>query len=178
MSSEKSGDFEELLYPSLIRDHGNIYKPKNKMEDEKMKEEFVQDCHTKEIDLINRDPKHLNEYVVKMDFEDVIAEPEGTHSFDGIWKASFTVFTVTKYWCYRLLSGLFGIPLAIIWGIYFAILSFFHIWAVMPCIKSYMIEIQCFSRVYSICIHTFCDPFYESLGKMFSNIRVSMLKEV
>lgn len=114
----------------------------------------------------------------QMDFEDVIAEPEGTHSFDGIWKASFTVFTVTKYWCYRLLSGLFGIPLAIIWGIYFAILSFFHIWAVMPCIKSYMIEIQCFSRVYSICIHTFCDPFYESLGKMFSNIRVSMLKEV
>ena len=57
----------------------------------------------------------------QIDFEDVIAEPEGTHSFDGIWKASFTTFTVTKYWFYRLLSALFGIPMALIWGIYFAI---------------------------------------------------------
>lgn len=63
----------------------------------------------------------------QIDFEDVIAEPEGTHSFDGIWKASFTTFTVTKYWFYRLLSALFGIPMALIWGIYFAILSFLHL---------------------------------------------------
>ncbi|XP_067907335.1 caveolin-1-like [Heterodontus francisci] len=178
MSGDKTGDFEGLLYPSPIRDHGNIYKPNNKMEDEKMNEKYATDVHTKEIDLINRDPKHLNDDVVKVDFEEVIAEPEGTHSFDGVWKASFTVFTVSKYWCYRLLSALFGIPLAIIWGIYFAILTFIHIWAVMPCIKSYMIEIQCISRVYSICIHTFCDPFYEALGKMFSSIRVTMQKEV
>ncbi|XP_048405258.1 caveolin-1 isoform X1 [Stegostoma tigrinum] len=178
MSGDKTGDFEGLLYPSPIRDHGNIYKPNNKMEDEKLNEKYVTDVHTKEIDLINRDPKHLNEDVVKIDFEEVIAEPEGTHSFDGVWKASFTVFTVSKYWCYRLLSGLFGIPLAIIWGIYFAVLTFIHIWAVMPCIKSYLIEIQCISRVYSICIHSFCDPFYEAVGKIFSGIRVSMQKEV
>ncbi|XP_051886726.1 caveolin-1 isoform X1 [Pristis pectinata] len=65
MSGEKIGEFEGLLYPSPIRDHGNIYKPNNKMEDEKMKEEYVHDYHTKEIDLVNRDPKHLNDDVVK-----------------------------------------------------------------------------------------------------------------
>ncbi|KAL2777583.1 caveolin-1 isoform beta [Daubentonia madagascariensis] len=148
------------------------------MADEVNEKQQVYDAHTKEIDLVNRDPKHLNDDVVKIDFEDVIAEPEGTHSFDGIWKASFTTFTVTKYWFYRLLSALFGIPMALIWGIYFAILSFLHIWAVVPCIKSFLIEIQCISRVYSIYVHTFCDPLFEAIGKIFSNIRINMQKEI
>lgn len=113
-----------------------------------------------------------------MDFEDVIAEPAGTYSFDGVWKASFTTFTVTKYWCYRLLTALVGIPLALIWGIFFAILSFVHIWAVVPCVKSYLIEIQCISRVYSIFVHTFCDPLFEAMGKCLSSIRVTTTKEV
>ncbi|NXH94713.1 CAV1 protein, partial [Pachycephala philippinensis] len=168
-----------FLYTAPVREQGNIYKPNNKMmADELSEKAAVHDVHTKEIDLVNRDPKHLNDDVVKIDFEDVIAEPEGTHSFDGIWKASFTTFTVTKYWFYRLLSAIFGIPMALIWGIYFAILSFLHIWAVVPCIRSYLIEIQCISRVYSICIHTFCDPLFEAIGKVFSSIRATVRKEI
>ena len=54
-----------------------------------------------------------------MDFEDVIAEPVGTYSFDGVWKVSYTTFTVSKYWCYRLLSTLLGVPLALLWGFLF-----------------------------------------------------------
>lgn len=171
-------DLRGHLYTVPIREQGNIYKPNNKAMAEEMNEKQVYDAHTKEIDLVNRDPKHLNDDVVKIDFEDVIAEPEGTHSFDGIWKASFTTFTVTKYWFYRLLSALFGIPMALIWGIYFAILSFLHIWAVVPCIKSFLIEIQCISRVYSIYVHTFCDPLFEAIGKIFSNIRINTQKEI
>ncbi|XP_007888665.1 caveolin-3 [Callorhinchus milii] len=133
---------------------------------------------TKEIDLVNRDPNRINEDVIKVDFEDVIAEPEGTYSLDGVWKVSFTTFTVTKYWCYRILSAIFSIPLSLLWGFYFACLSFCHIWAVVPCIKSYLIEIQCISRIFSLCIHTFCDPFFEALGKIFSSVRISLHKEV
>ncbi|XP_069832479.1 caveolin-1 [Dendropsophus ebraccatus] len=177
MSGGKYIDEEGVLYTTpIIRDQGNIYKPNNKvMADDTLNEN---DVLTKEINLVNRDPKHLNDEVVKIDFVDVIAEPEGTHSFDGIWKASFTTFTVTKYWFYRLLSAIFGIPLSLIWGIYFAILSFLHIWAVVPCIKGYLIEIQCISRIYSICIHTFCDPLFEAFGKIFSFVRISLRKEV
>ncbi|KFQ14148.1 Caveolin-3 [Leptosomus discolor] len=138
---------------------------------------IIKDQHTKEIDLVNRDPKHINEDVVKVDFEDVIAEPVGTYSFDGVWKASYTTFTVSKYWCYRLLSAILGIPLAVVWGFLFALISFCHIWAVVPCIKSYLIEIQCVSRIYSLCIHTFCDPLFEALSKICSNIRVALRKE-
>ncbi|KAJ8257927.1 hypothetical protein GJAV_G00191230 [Gymnothorax javanicus] len=141
-------------------------------------EKILGDSHTKEIDLINRDPKQINEDVVKVDFEDVIAEPDGTHSLDGVWKASYTTFTISKYWCYRILSAIFGIPVALLWGFLFALISFCHIWAVMPCIKSYLIETQCLSRIYALCIHTFCDPLFEALGKIFGSIRVALRKEV
>uniref|UniRef100_A0A8C5WJ90 Caveolin n=1 Tax=Leptobrachium leishanense TaxID=445787 RepID=A0A8C5WJ90_9ANUR len=114
----------------------------------------------------------------RVDFEDVIAEPEGTHSFDGVWKTSITTFTVTKYWCYRVLSAIFGLPLALLWGFLFACLSFCHIWAVMPCVKSYLMEIQCVGQFYSVCVRTFCDPIFEAVGKALSGIRVAMRKEV
>lgn len=114
----------------------------------------------------------------QVEFEDVIAEPDGTHSLDGVWKLSYTTFTVSKYWCYRVLSAIFGIPVALLWGFLFACISFCHIWAVVPCIKSCLIESQCISRIYSLCIQTFCDPFFEALGKIFSSIRVALRKEV
>ncbi|NXG36013.1 CAV3 protein, partial [Dromaius novaehollandiae] len=138
---------------------------------------LAKDQHTKEIDLVNRDPRRINEDVVKVDFEDVIAEPAGTFSFDGVWKASYTTFTVSKYWCYRLLSAALGVPLAVLWGFLFALISFCHIWAVVPCIKSYLIEIQCVGRIYSLCIHTFCDPLFEALARVCGGIKVSLRKE-
>lgn len=123
-------------------------------------------------------PPYLRLLSSQVDFEDVIAEPVGTYSFDGVWKTSYTTFTVSKYWCYRLLSAILGIPLAVVWGFLFALISFCHIWAVVPCIKSYLIEIQCVSRIYSLCIHTFCDPLFEALSKICSNVRVALRKEV
>nr|XP_055199947.1 caveolin-3 [Nyctereutes procyonoides] len=140
--------------------------------------QIVKDIHFKEIDLVNRDPKNINEDIVKVDFEDVIAEPVGTYSFDGVWKVSYTTFTVSKYWCYRLLSTLLGVPLALLWGFLFACISFCHIWAVVPCIKSYLIEIQCISHIYSLCIRTFCNPLFVALGQICSNIKVMLRKEV
>uniref|UniRef100_A0A673AI01 Caveolin n=1 Tax=Sphaeramia orbicularis TaxID=375764 RepID=A0A673AI01_9TELE len=134
--------------------------------------------HSQEIDLTNRDPKEINQDVVKVDFEDVIAEPDGTHSLDGVWKASYTTFTVSKYWCYRILTAILGIPFSLLWGFVFACLSFCHIWAVVPCIKSSLIELQCLSQLYSLVIHTFFDPLFVALGKIFSSITVALRKEV
>ncbi|XP_075691576.1 caveolin-3-like [Rhinoderma darwinii] len=136
------------------------------------------DTLTKEIDLVQRDPKNINQDVVQVDFEDVIAEPGSIHSFDGVWKASSTTFTVTKYWCYRVLSAIFALPLALLWGFLFACLSFCHIWAVVPCVKSYLMEIQCLGQFYAACVRTFCDPIFEAMGKALGGIRVALRKEV
>ncbi|KAL0600215.1 Caveolin-3 [Plecturocebus cupreus] len=108
----------------------------------------------------------------QVDFEDVIAEPVGTYSFDGRVEGELHHLHRLKYWCYRLLSTLLGVPLALLWGFLFACISFCHIWAVVPCIKSYLIEIQCISHIYSLCIRTFCNPLFAALGQVCSSIKV------
>lgn len=112
-----------------------------------------------------------------MDFEDVIAEPEGTHSLDGVWKASYTAFTISKHWCYWLLSAILGVPLALLWGVRFAMLSFCHVWLVRPCLRSCLMEWQCLGHVYRHGVHTLCDPFCESMGRMFQSEPVLLRKE-
>ncbi|XP_012680322.3 caveolin-3-like [Clupea harengus] len=136
------------------------------------------DRHTREINLVNRDPKSLNEDAVRLDFDDVIAEPDGTHSLDGVWKTSYTAFTISKYWCYRLLSALLGVPLALLWGVLFAVLSFCHVWVVGPCIRSCLLESQCLGQVYGHGVRTLCDPLCESVGRMFQSVRVVLRREI
>jgi hypothetical protein len=59
---------QEFLHSPFIRKQGNIYKPNNKdMDNDSMSGmKTMQDVHTKEIDLVNRDPKHINDDVVKV----------------------------------------------------------------------------------------------------------------
>lgn len=68
------------LYTVPTREQGNIYKPNNKAMADDMNERQVYDVHTKEIDLVNRDPKHLNDHVVKVRGG---LSPEGTLSGPG-----------------------------------------------------------------------------------------------
>jgi len=58
---------QEYAHSPFIRKQGNIYKPNNKeMDNDSINEKTLRDVHTKEIDLVNRDPKHLNDDVVKV----------------------------------------------------------------------------------------------------------------
>ncbi|KAL0155180.1 hypothetical protein M9458_049443, partial [Cirrhinus mrigala] len=61
-------------------------------------------------------------------FEDIIAEPISTHSFDRVWIGSHAVFELVKYIFYRILTTFLAIPMAFIVGIVFGILSCIHIW--------------------------------------------------
>lgn len=61
-------------------------------------------------------------------FEDVIAEPESTHSLDKVWICSHALFEVSKYVIYKFLTLFLAIPLAFAAGILLATLSCLHIW--------------------------------------------------
>lgn len=61
-------------------------------------------------------------------FEDVIAEPVSVRSGDRIWIWSNALFEVSKVWIYRIVTVLLAIPMSVISGLLFAILSCFHIW--------------------------------------------------
>ena len=61
-------------------------------------------------------------------FDDVIAEPRSTHSFDRVWIGSHAVFELAKYVFYRILSTLLAVPMAFLLGLLFGVISCIHIW--------------------------------------------------
>ena len=71
----------------------------------------------------------------QLNFEDVLAEPDSAHGFDPIWRTSYVLFTGTRFWIYRLLAAVFAIPLAIVWGVAFSLITFFSIWFTTPVLR-------------------------------------------
>lgn len=61
-------------------------------------------------------------------FEDLIAEPLSTHSFDRVWIGSHAVFELSKYVFYRVLTTLLAVPMAFLLGLVFGVLSCIHVW--------------------------------------------------
>ncbi|CAG2255000.1 CAV3 [Mytilus edulis] len=136
------------------------------------------------INLYDRDPTNMNE-LVKVQFDDIFAEPVGTHSFDGVWTASHTVFTGTKHWCYRILSAVCALPCSFCWGLHFACLSFNYIWSIQPSLRSFSIQIGPIAKVWkaesptlpsSSCWDPRVDRIYqnESPSKAPASVRISL----
>lgn len=84
----------------------------------------------------------------------------------------FQLFTNVKLWCYRITSLICGLPLAIYWGVYFALLSFCAIWCCEPYLKAYAIELGCVRRIFQTMLNAFYRPCFEAIGYIFYNIRI------
>ncbi|XP_062579408.1 caveolin-1-like [Saccostrea cucullata] len=119
-----------------------------------------------EFDLINRDPNNINNHL-KVQFEDVLAEPEGVRSLDCVWKLSYKCFTCWKSLCYFIMSTCCGICLAAEWGCQFSYIAFLHVWNITPCFK--ILELNCgfLQKLYGLCIHCCLDPMCEGCGLIF-----------
>ncbi|XP_029910043.1 caveolin-2 [Myripristis murdjan] len=119
----------------------------------------------------DRDPNDINAHL-KVGFEDVIAEPISTHSFDKVWIGSHAVFELVKYVFYRLLTTLLAVPMAFILGLVFGVLSCIHIWLVMPVIQSFMMALPSIQVVWRSVTDMFIAPLFHSMGKCLSSIHV------
>ncbi|KAJ0029079.1 hypothetical protein NQD34_004076 [Periophthalmus magnuspinnatus] len=122
-----------------------------------------------------RDPQDINAHL-KVVFEDVIAEPQSSHSFDRVWIWSHAGFELVKFLFYRLLSTLLAVPLAFILGLLFAILSLIHIWLVVPCIHSVLMLLPSLKIIWRSLMDSFVSPLFTSAGKIFSSVRVTAVE--
>jgi len=122
------------------------------------------------FDLENRDPLDKNPHVRTL-YEDALGEPEGTRSIDGVWSCSYKTYNCSKSCCYIVLSVLCGGPAALMWGLTFACISCMHIWCLTPCVKAFDICAACYGSCWKKCLVCYCNPIYEAVGRMFSNIR-------
>ncbi|KAG8183061.1 hypothetical protein JTE90_010888 [Oedothorax gibbosus] len=68
----------------------------------------------------------LASYLTTVDFDDVIAEPSGVPGC--VWRNSKHVFTHSRNCCYKCLTVMCGLPVALIVGCSFACGAFAHMW--------------------------------------------------
>lgn len=123
------------------------------------------------VDLEHRDPNDLNGFV-KIDFHDAFGEPEGIHSIDCVWITSYKCFTCGKNCCYKTVTFLCGIFLALAWGCEFAMTAFWHIWVCTPQLRWYSIWCGFLQRFLGTTVNCFLTPICETCSILFSNIRI------
>ncbi|CAI5687422.1 unnamed protein product [Oreochromis niloticus] len=127
--------------------------------------------------LINaRDPRGIND-CLKVTFEDVIAEPVSVRSGDRVWIWSHALFEVSRIWIYRIVTVFLAIPVSIISGFLFAILSCLHIWLVSPCIQCLLIGTRWLQSLWSIVLGVIVQPFLTSAGKCCGGFSIHLAKE-
>lgn len=122
-------------------------------------------------DLTQRDPNSINGHI-QVQFDDVLAEPDGAHSIDCVWTNSYKCFECGKNLCYKLLTTLCGICIALFWGCDFAMLAFNHVWCATPCMRDFAIGIGCMTKFVRAWLDCCCAPVCESCGALFSRMRL------
>ncbi|KAG9260648.1 caveolin-2 [Astyanax mexicanus] len=127
--------------------------------------------------LINeRDPRQINE-CLKVSFEDVIAEPMTVRSGDRVWIWSNALFEVSRVWFYRIITVLLAVPVSIIAGILFAILSCLHIWLFTPCVKMVLINTGWLETLWSSILDIIILPFYQSVAKCCGGFSIQLNRQ-
>ncbi|XP_021499770.1 caveolin-2 [Meriones unguiculatus] len=121
----------------------------------------------------DRDPHQLNSHL-KLGFEDLIAEPETTHSFDKVWICSHALFEISKYVIYKFLTVFLAIPLAFLAGILFATLSCLHIWILMPFVKTCLMVLPSVQTIWKGVTDVVIGPLCASVGRTFSSVSMQL----
>ncbi|CAB1353820.1 unnamed protein product [Coregonus sp. 'balchen'] len=124
----------------------------------------------------DRDPRGVNK-CLKVTFEDVIAEPPSVRSFDKVWLWSHALFEVSRLWCYRLISLLLAVPISLVAGILFAVLSCLHIWLIMPCMQLFLINMHWVQTVWGSVLDIAIAPFFKSMGMCCGSINVRLARD-
>nr|Q2QLD3.1 RecName: Full=Caveolin-2 [Carollia perspicillata]ABB89775.1 caveolin 2 [Carollia perspicillata] len=124
----------------------------------------------------DRDPNRLNSNL-QVGFEDVIAEPESTHSFDKVWICSHALFEISKYVIYKFLTVFLAIPLAFAAGIIFATLSCLHIWIIMPFVKTCLMVLPSVQTIWRSVTDAVIAPLCTSVGRVFSSVSLQLSRD-
>ncbi|XP_060078227.1 caveolin-1-like [Ylistrum balloti] len=122
--------------------------------------------------LTDRDPNDINS-TTKVAFEDVLAEPDGIHSCDCVWKASYCCFNCGKNCAYRCMTCLCGLCISLYWGCEFAFIAFEQIWCVTPTLRIFAIYCGSFQKYFTIIVNCCMAPICQTCGLFFSQISVN-----
>ncbi|KAJ8370494.1 hypothetical protein SKAU_G00105220 [Synaphobranchus kaupii] len=126
--------------------------------------------------LNERDPCGVNE-CLKVTFEDVIAEPQSVRSTDKVWVCSHTLFEVSRVWLYRIFTTILAVPVSLISGILFAVLTCLHIWLLMPCVQILLLNTHCLRTLWSSVLDVAISPLFRSVGKCCGAVGIHLARK-
>jgi caveolin 3 len=125
---------------------------------------------------VDRDPNRWHD-TVKVKFDDIFGEPDPeVFSVDSVWKTSNKAYSASKFWCYRLVSIVFAVPLAVFWGVNMACLVFCRVWCCVPCLRACDLDMQCVRRYNEVVARSVVAPFMEAAGRLCYHMRVKVVR--
>ena len=122
--------------------------------------------------MVNRDPNNMNIHVQVM-FDDVLGEPEGAHSVDCVWKNAHSCFNCGLSCCYKVVTFIFGLPLALLWGCAFAMISFYEVWLMTPTIRAFNIVLSNVRKLFMTCLSGKFYFIYLSMNSLKPNLLIN-----
>ncbi|PIO75503.1 Caveolin [Teladorsagia circumcincta] len=126
----------------------------------------------RQLNMDQRDEHGINQDL-KTHFLDIFAEPDPQyHSVACVWTISYRVFEVTRIYCYKILTLIFGLPIALIAGFIFALFSFLRIWITQPLLTLLRMVLSQVLGIWPICLLYIVRPFFYSVGAVFSTFRI------
>lgn len=121
----------------------------------------------------DRDPENYNAYL-KVAYSVVISEPPAVHSPRCSYQFTKLVFDNTVYYTYSFFTIVFGGLLSFAYGLTCGILSFLMIWIAAPFVRVWLIPMGLVGNLWRAVVRCFFDPYYESCGRIFSNINMNL----
>nr|CAD2190000.1 unnamed protein product [Meloidogyne enterolobii] len=125
-----------------------------------------------QVNMVQRDDRKLHEGI-DFGFEQIFGEPDAVHSINGVWRTTITVFLAVRNFIYKLFSLIFAVPLAILFGILFALISVLGVYFFVPIGRLLSIPLGWLAKVWSTVIGAILDPVCRSCGLLFGNVKVS-----
>lgn len=111
-------------------------------------------------------------FLLQVSFENVLGEVDGMHSIDCIWRNGYKCYKGGKNCCYKFLTAVCGLCIALYWGCMFACVTFKHVWCFTPLLALYNAECGFLKKLYTIIMECCCGPCCATMGLFFSNIHV------
>ncbi|MBN3302048.1 CAV2 protein, partial [Amia calva] len=75
------------------------------------------------------------------------------------------------------MSLLLAVPVSLITGILFAILSCLHIWCIMPCVQICLINMHSIKTIWGSVLDIAISPFFKSMGKCCNAINLRLARD-
>jgi len=129
-------------------------------------------CMSIGINMIQRDDHQLQSGI-DLGFEDIYGEPDNVHSLDAIWRTNYAVFQSVRSFFYKVFSLIIAIPLAVIFGILFALVSTLSVYFCIPAGRLISIPVWWIASAWRFIVGAIFDPVFNSIGRLFTNIKIS-----